>query len=423
MIEFTSLNKALAILLDLPDKLFVSKVLFNDEINEIHVYIDAERGTKYTCPCCYSKNKPVHDRHLRTWRHKDVIDCRLYIHYNIPRVKCDLCGVHTINVPWSRKKSNYTFSFEQHVINSAMSTPIIDIADLLNEYDDAIWRIIFFYINVLFKDQNWCNVTRLGVDEVSSKKGHNYITNFLDMESHKIIFSTPGKDASTIEKMAIEMSKHFSTHTQILEVSIDMSPAFIKGVKAFFPNASITFDKFHVLKHINEALDKVRRTESKKNPILKGTRYLWLHNEGNLTYEQKEQLKTLTKENLQTARAYQMKLTFFDIYKHINNKFNAKIAIQKWINWSMRCRIPQMKDVGRLIKDHLDGILRYWESNLTNNVIEAINLTIQNVKRRSRGFRNVEYFITMVYLVAGNLPLDDLMYCLDVYGKAVKETF
>ncbi|MDR0354212.1 MAG: transposase family protein [Deltaproteobacteria bacterium] len=114
MIEFTSLNEALTILLHLPDKLFISKVLFNDEVNEFNVYVDAKRGTKYECPCCYSKNKPVHDRHLRTWRHADLCDYRLYIHYMIPRVKCDLCGVHTITVPWARDKSRYTFSYEKY---------------------------------------------------------------------------------------------------------------------------------------------------------------------------------------------------------------------------------------------------------------------------------------------------------------------
>jgi transposase len=206
-----------------------------------------------------------------------------------------------------------------------------------------------------------------------------------------------------------EAKNHGLDCTKIKEVCTDMSTSFINGVTQHLPNASLTFDKFHIIKHLNDALDIVRRQESKTNPILKGTRYTWLKNPDKLSEKEKENLKTLSKENIKTAKVYRMKLTFQDIYKRTDDKETAALAIKKWLSWSCRSRIEPIITFGKMVKSHFEGVIRYWDSGLTNAAVEATNTKIQEVKRRSRGFRNVKNFISMVYLVCGDLPLDNII--------------
>jgi transposase len=274
---------------------------------------------------------------------------------------------------------------------------------MINKYG-----ILFFFIKYFFDREKWTKVTKIGIDETSSKKGHNYITTFIDMSTKRVIFATVEKNSDTITKFVTEMTNHDAIPEQITEITMDMSPAFILGANTHFINASITFDKFHVMKHLNDAVDATRKTETKKNPLLKGTRYLWLSSPEKLTDAQKVLLKTLTKENTKTAKAYQMKLTFKDIYDNAINKEIAKMAIKKWLNWAVRSKNDSIKYFARMIKTHVDGILRYWDFNLTNAIVEAINSNIQEVKRRAKGYSNIDNFISMIYFVCGNLPLDDI---------------
>ena len=185
-----------------------------------------------------------------------------------------------------------------------------------------------------------------------------------------------------------------------------MSPAFIKGVNEHLPEANITFDKFHVIQMLNKAQDEVRRMEHKKNPLLTGSRYIWLKNPANLTAKQKEQLETLRYENMKTSKVYQMKLTFQDIYRIIREPLAAEAAIKKWLSWAVRSRLEPIKVFAQMVKTHFTGIMRYFTSYLTTGTMEGINSRIQEIKRRARGFRNIDNFITMIYLETAGLKLE-----------------
>ena len=154
-------------------------------------------------------------------------------------------------------------------------------------------------------------------DETSSRKGHNYVSVFVDIKNGEVLFATEGKDSGVVKAFAEELPKHCGVAEQIKEVSIDMSPAFISGVSNYLPEANITFDKFHVIQLLNKAQDEVRRMEQKENPLLKSSRYIWLKNPENLTEKQKQLKEKLCLKNLKTAKVYQMKLTFQDIYRNI----------------------------------------------------------------------------------------------------------
>ncbi len=155
------------------------------------------------------------------------------------------------------------------------------------------------------------------MDETSRAKGHDYITLFVDLDKRNTVFVTEGKDHGAVEKFVGDLKQHGGNPDNILNARCDMSPAFIKGVRENLENAKITFDKFHIIKIINDAVDAVRKQEVVTQPVLKNTKYLFLKNEENLTKQQKTKLEELTmpKLNLKTARALHIRQNFQDIYK------------------------------------------------------------------------------------------------------------
>ena len=187
-----------------------------------------------------------------------------------------------------------------------------------------------------------------------------------------------------------------------------MSLGFRKGIADNFPNSQTIIDKFHVIKHANEAVDAVRKAESKENPILKKTKYLWLKNEGNLTDKQLEWKQELMKasRHLKTGRAYTMRVELQDIYEQASDRQTAEARLSKLCTWMMHSRLAEMKKLCRLIKDHWNEILNYFDYKFTNAILEGMNSIIQNVKRRARGFRNTEYFKTMIYLNCSDLDIE-----------------
>ena len=204
---------------------------------------------------------------------------------------------------------------------------------------------------------------------------------------------------------AEDLKAHNDDPEKIQEVSIDMPPAFISGVTAKLPNASITFAKFHIIQLINKAVDEVRRLESKDHPELKDDRYIWLKNPDNLTAKQKTTIGTLnvSKSHLKTAKAYQFRLAFQDLY--LEPPEDAKKDLDKWFFWATHSRIQPIIESARSIRAHPNGILRWFTSQINNGIFEGINSLIQANKAKARWYRSNRNFATIIYIVAGKLDL------------------
>jgi transposase len=243
----------------------------------------------------------------------------------------------------------------------------------------------------------------VGVDETSSKRGHNYVSLFVDLDEARILFATEGKDASTVERFEQDMVSHNGAPESITEFCSDMSPAFIKGVKNSFPAAHLTFDKFHIMKIVNEAVDEVRRQEQKERPELIRTRYIWLKNPQNLKAAQVNTLKELQvkKLNLKTMRAYHIRLNFQDFFTQPLE--TAEIFLKKWYFWATHSRLQPIIDASYTIKRHWDGVLRWFHSRINNGMLEGFNSLVQSAKARARGYRTNRNFIAMIYLIGGKL--------------------
>jgi transposase len=383
----------------------VERCEFDPEKKRLDLYIDFSRGGEFPCPACGRARCKAHDTIDKRWRHLNFFQHVAYLHVRTPRVKCPKCGVKQVPVPWAREGSGFTLLFEAFIMAMAKEMPVNAIARIVGEHDTRIWRILNHYVEETRKKQDYSQVSKIGMDETSSKRGHNYISLFVDMEDSKVLFATPGKDSATVAAFKEDLMAHGGRPEQIEEACCDMSPAFISGIEKNFENSSITFDKFHIVKVINEALDEVRRQEQKTHPELKKTRYAWLKNPHNLTVKQQAVIEALNvpKLNLKTAKAYQIKLAFQELYTQPQEQ--AEEFLRRWYFWATHCRLQPMVEAARTIKRHWDGVLRWFDSCINNGVLEGINSLIQAAKAKARGYRSVRNLITVVYLIAGKLDI------------------
>jgi len=390
----------------LKEPLYVSRIEFEQTEGELHIYVDFRKGSKFTCSLCMANDCPVHDTVEKTWRHLNFFQYKAFIHYRNPRYICPRHGVHLAEAPWGAQGTGFTLLFEAMILQLAKYMAVAQIANIVDEHDSRLWRVIKRHVSEAHAVADYSSMTTVGLDETSSKKGHHYVTLFVDMNESKVVYVTEGKGAETLTRFKEEIPAHKCNPQQIEQISVDMSPSFRKGCEENFPWASITYDKFHVIKLMNEAVDKVRREEQKTNPSLKSTRYIWLKNRQSLGNRDSAKLERLVTSNLKTAKAYQMKLTLQDVYASSFDRVEAMLKLKKFYNWAVRCRLEPVKDFAGTLKRHWSGILNYFDSRLTNAVLEGINSIVQSAKSRARGFRNIDNLITMIYLLAGKLTFN-----------------
>jgi transposase len=282
--------------------------------------------------------------------------------------------------------------------------PVAAAARLVGEHDTRLWRVVQHYVEAAVARMDLADLQRVAIDETSAKRGQNYITLFVDIDARKVVYIAEGNDAATVARFADHVDAHNSDASRIKQVCIDMSGAYIKGVTENLTEAEITFDKFHAVKLVNDAVDQVRRAESRERPELKHSRYLWLQNERRLSVDEITRLAELTRLHLKTGRAYRLRLAFQDLYTAPSHEWGALI-LNRWYSWAIRSRLEPMKKVARTIKLHRDGILRWFDSKIANGLIEGINSLVQAAKAKARGYRSLRNLMAIIYLIAGKIDL------------------
>ena len=335
---------------------------------------------------------------------------KTYIHARVPKIRMGKGKgtSSTVRVPWARPGSGFTLLFEAWVLELAKHVPPAAIARIVDEHDTRLWRFINHYVGVARERVDESEVENIGMDE-TSKKWHNYITIVVDLDTHNVLYVTDGKDATTIDRYVEDMKAHNGNPDNIKIVTCDMALGFKAATEKNFINSTQVIDKFHVIKNANEAVNDVRKAEAKENSLLNRTQYIWLKNDDNLTEKQKALKISLSKKHLKTSRACSMREELQDIYNTASNREEAEIALKKLCSWMMHSRLDRMKAFCETIKDHWDSILSYFDHRYTNAILEGTNSVVQKIKERSRGFRNVEYFKTLIYLVCGGLDIDGVI--------------
>jgi transposase len=392
--------------LENPWKIVGQDLDFEKGPKELHIRIGAERGSLYPCPEC-GKLCKAHDFKEFTWRHLNFFEHYCYLTAPVPRVKCEEHGYPRINVPWARKGSGFTLLFEQAAMMLVREMPVLSAARMMGITDKKLWRIVEHYVSKAMENLDLSEVEAIALDETASKRGHNYVTVFIDLDrkARPVIFATPGKGKGCVEGFKEHLKKHKGKPERVAEVVCDMSAAFMSSVSENFDNAAITVDWFHVVKLFTTALDEVRRSEMKDAKFPKSLRWAVLKGEEKpKTEPQQQALLELENSGFATATAYRLKEML---------RWIRQAATPQAVKWRITHFIrhaeeqigedPVLKPVEtslNTLKDNAERIARRWFSGHTNSRLEGLNGLFQAARSRARGYRNDKTFITMIYLIA-----------------------
>lgn len=384
----------------------VTGVEFTDE----EVVCDVEPTTTIPrCGGCFRRVAQVHDRRKpRRWRHLDLAGMRLELRYAPRRVRCPRCGVTTEMVPWAEPMSWFTHPFEQTVGYLTQMASKTVVSEMMRVAWATVGSIAVRLVARLLPGDRLDGLTHIGVDELSYRKHHKYVTIVVDHVTGRVVWAREGKNADTLLAFLEELGPERCALLQA--VTMDMSQAYISAVSEAAKNAQIIFDRFHVQRLVQDALDEVRRAEVRTveapegRRALKHTRFALLKNPWNLTAIEQTKLAELPKTNATLYRAYLMKESFADILgRHQPHVVRAKL--KEWVSWAMHSKLKPFARVARTIGKHLDGIVAYVATGLTNARSEGLNGKARTITRRSYGLHSATSLIGMLFLCCSGICL------------------
>jgi transposase len=396
-----------------PWKLVGQRLDTDKRPNELRIELAADRGALFPCPDC-GKPCKAHDFTEFTWRHLNFFQHHCYITAKVPRTDCREHGVKRIQVPWVREGSRFTLLFEQAAMLLAREMPVLAAARIIGITDQRLWRIIEHYVGQAVARLDLGGLKALGLDETASKRGHNYVTVFIDLDRKQkpVVFVTPGKGKDSLARFAEFLAAHGGETGRIVEVVCDMSPAFLAAVGKAFPDATVTVDWFHVVQLFTKAVDDVRKAERRLVRMPAATRWAVLKagDGGRLTDKQAAALAELEAGDFLTAKAWRIK----EKLRWVRRAESPSAASWRLSHFLRHAHQqighgPLLEAVAKAletVQKHRERILERWTSTHSNARIEAMNGLFQAARARARGYRNTATFITMIYLIAA--PLGNL---------------
>jgi transposase len=373
------------------------------------VRVRLEAGTAdLRCPQC-DRVAGRYDSRERRWRHLDTCQLRTVLVADVPRVKCEEHGVHQVKVPWADPGSGFTALFEALTIDWLKEASIKAVAERLKLSWDEADGIQGRAVARGLARRERVVPTKLGLDETSFQKRHEYVTVLTDRATGNVVHVADDRRQATLEAFLDTLT--VEERALIESVAMDMWGPYIAAVKAKVPGAErkIAFDKFHVASHLGDGVNDVRKQEHRAllaegDTTLTRTKHLWLQNPGNMKAERWEAFTSLRESALKTARAWALKETAMGLWRYRSLAW-AKKAWKKWLGWALRSRLEPMRKKARMIREHLWGILNAVVTGTTNALAESVNAKIQWIKRMACGFRNRERFRNAIYFHCGGLNL------------------
>jgi len=385
----------------------ITKINLDIVKGELNIDIDFIKGSEFEYLSQETgeiSRYKAYDAKIKEWRHMNFFQYRCYLRARVPRVKLSDGKVKQVKTTWEGNSSGFTLLFEAFMLQLVEVMPVHQVCEIVGSYDAKLWAMLESYTEKCREQSDYSQVENIGMDETAARRGHDYVTLFVDLDERKTIFVTEGKGNETIAEFVEDLHEHKGMAENIKNVSCDMSPAFIKGINENLPNANIVFDKFHIVKIINHAVDQVRKQEVKTNPILKESKYVFLKNQWNFTKKQKEKYEEikLSKLNIKTFKAMQIREAFQQIYLvEDKNKFEG--LLKKWYFWATHCKIPNIINVAKTIKKHWNGIVNWAKKNINNGILEGFNSLFQAAKAKARGYKKTDTIKAVIYILTGKL--------------------
>lgn len=389
----------------------VTTVTMDEIARKITVRIEYDREKILACPICAQRTK-YYDSRVRVLRYLDTCQYETFLEVSVPRIKCEKDGVQQIEIPFAEKHSRFTSRFEMAIIVWLQSSSISKVAENFKLSWDEVDGIMQRAVKRGLERRRQQPVYNIGIDETSYQKRHEYVTIIYDKDRDRVIDVLDDRKAESVETWLKTQEK--SDLSQLRSITMDMWDPYIKAVKATIIGAEekIAFDRFHVSKQFNQALDHVRRREhlsllklTGESPLSK-TRFQWLINSSRVDNRsgKRKTFLSLSRLNLETARAWRIKEAANSLWDYLYMKV-AEEGWKKLLWWISHCRIPEMMKAGQTVRNYFWGILNAIRLKVTNGVLEAKNNSIQQIKRIACGFRNRKRFRNAILFHLGKLDL------------------
>lgn len=375
----------------------------------IMVTLEAKKRRHLPCTSC-GRRARRHDRLAeRTWMHVPLWGIAVFLVYRPWRVACPVCGITREAIPWAEGKKRMTTALTVTIATWVRFLPIETVGRLFGVHWNTIYAAVRDAVAYGLAHRVSGMVLHIGIDEISRRKGHTYLTQVYDLDARTLLWS--GKDR-TEDTLRTFFEAHPALAATVTAVSCDMWDPYVKVVREYLPHADIVFDKFHLIRHLLEAVNTVRKAEARelhaRHPeILAKTKYVFLKNEENLTEKQQVRLKDLQRLRLKSTRAWLLKEAFREFWA-CTTVADAQECLRQWCWMAAHSRLEPMKKMVRMIRRHWDGILGHFVHRITNGVVEALNNTAKSISHRARGYRTVDAFCQIMLLCMGGLEMPTL---------------
>lgn len=380
------------------------------EKQRVDIDVEHTKGAKWCCPVCGKPVRLYDHAERRTWRHLDSCQFQTFLHARIPRVACPEHGIRNTTLPWGERGSRFTLLMESLIIDVLQECQSISGAcHLLGiSWDEAI-GVMTRAVRRGQSRKEQRPLKHIGADEKSVKRGHHYVTVVCDLEESSVEYVAEGRDASALSAFYQQLPP---SHLQAIEaVALDMCAPFIRATLDHVPQAQekIVFDRFHIMKHANEAMDRVRQGENRRlsragDETLNQSRHLWLWGKENLPEKHRERFEELRQRDLDTGRAWAMKENLRRLWEQ-TSLTQARRIFTRWCNWVQRSQLKPMMHLAKTLKAKAQQILNYIQHRITSGVCEGLNSKIMTIKRKAAGYRNIENFKQAILFYCGKLDL------------------
>jgi transposase len=386
----------------------VTNVTLDPQAEEVRVVIEAAQGTRFPCPQC-KQPCPGYDARRRSFRHLDTCQFKTILEADVPRIQCSEHGVLQIDVPWAEPNSGFTALMEALIIDWLREASILAVSRRMRLSWDQIDGVMQRAVRRGLSRRKLSGIQHVGVDETSFQRRHEYVTIVSDQQGGGVLHVADGRSQEALDGFWKELTPE--QLAAIESVAMDMCAAYVRSAREHVPGADekIAFDRFHVARAINEAVNEVRKREHRElsaegDTTLARTKYVWLTNPENHSQRQGTIFELLKDVGLKVARAWAIKETARGLWNYATRGWALR-AWRKWISWAARCRLEPMARVARMVKGHLWGILNAIVLRVTNAGAESVNAKVQWIKDTACGFRNRERFKNAIYFHCGKLDL------------------
>ena len=380
----------------------------------VKVTILPRKNSRPVCSCC-GKQGPTYDttKDARAFDHVPLWNIPVRFYYRMRRVNCRHCNrVTTELVPWATGKHRHTHDFRIFLAQWARMLSWKDCARMFHAKWDSVFRSVQWVVQYGLSHRDMSGITAIGVDEVAYTKGHNYMTLVYQINdgARRLLGVIRDRDEAGLRNW-LERNFNEAQRSLIQYVCSDMWRPYLKVIREALPSALNILDRFHIAKKLNEAVDDVRKQETKElaakgyEPVLKKSRYCFLKRATNLSDQQAIRLKELLAYNLKTVRAYQIKESF-DVFWGYVSVHHARKYLRAWCGRTMKSRLSPLKKFVKTLRNHEDLLMNYFRTKKQyhSGMVEGFNLKVGNAMRKAFGFRNFEHLCVALYHQLGDLP-------------------